>query len=315
MGTLASCSDPTILTAAECIEPGRRRLLPAAAEAATAAAAEAVTAAVTAAAVDGRQLRGGGGSSVAEGGTLLWTNPPIGSFDDFGSAMRLLYVMSSGDEWEAPMYMMMAATSPGQAPVRNDYSLATLFSIGWMFIGSFFALNLFVGVICDSFDKIKRQSSTSATMTTEQQQWVDTMRAAAKQKPARGVRPPSDCARRVLFDLVTSSTFDGLVMSVIVANVALMACDYWGMDRQPRVLDAFNGALRTFGHIYYAEAVLKLLALGPGGYFRDGWWANSRDLTCSPLISPDCPWPGALGASYFRDGWWAAASNDITAVC
>jgi len=118
-------------------------------------------------------------------------------------------------------------------------------------------------------------------MTTEQQQWVDTMRAAAKQKPARGVRPPSDCARRVLFDLVTSSTFDGLVMSVIVANVALMACDYWGMDRQPRVLDAFNGALRTFGHIYYAEAVLKLLALGPGGYFRDGWCRFDFFLVCA----------------------------------
>ena len=91
--------------------------------------------------------------------------------------MRLLFVMSTGDNWEAPMFMMMAATEPGHAPVRNDYSPAAFFSIVWMFVGSFFALNLFVGVICDSFNKIKRETNQSATMTQEQQQWVDTMRA------------------------------------------------------------------------------------------------------------------------------------------
>ena len=29
----------------------------------------------------------------------VWENPPIGSFDDFGTAMRLLYIMSTGDSW------------------------------------------------------------------------------------------------------------------------------------------------------------------------------------------------------------------------
>lgn len=79
------------------------------------------------------------------GERIRWTTPGFGSFDSFGDAMKLLYIMGTGDEWEAPMYSMMAATSPGAAPVRNDYSPALIFGISWMFLGAFFAIELFVG--------------------------------------------------------------------------------------------------------------------------------------------------------------------------
>ena len=61
-------------------------------------------------------------------------------------SMRLLYVMSSGDQWEMPMYVMMGASEPGRAPARNDFSLYAIFPIAWMFLGFVFAINLFVGV-------------------------------------------------------------------------------------------------------------------------------------------------------------------------
>eukprot|EP00966_Prymnesium_polylepis_P081939 1897836-Prymnesium_polylepis.1 len=53
---------------------------------------------------------------------------------------------------------------------------------GRMFIGSFFALNLFVGVVVDNFNRIRAEQDGSATMTSEQQQWVDTMQALMNQK-------------------------------------------------------------------------------------------------------------------------------------
>ena len=75
-----------------------------------------------------------------------WANPVVGSFDNFGEAMRLLYVMSTGDQWEVPMRLMMGATAAGVAPGRDDFSPAALFSLAWMFAGYVFAINLFVGV-------------------------------------------------------------------------------------------------------------------------------------------------------------------------
>ena len=54
-----------------------------------------------------RILKGGGGDGLVWDGTqtVEWANPRVGSFDDFGSAMLLLYVMSTGDECVAcPSY-------------------------------------------------------------------------------------------------------------------------------------------------------------------------------------------------------------------
>ena len=53
----------------------------------------------------------------------------FGSFDNFGDAMRLLYIMSSGDQWEQPMFAMMGAQEPGVAPSATTSRPMALFAI------------------------------------------------------------------------------------------------------------------------------------------------------------------------------------------
>ena len=43
------------------------------------------------------------------------------------------------------MYTTMDSTGHFMAPVRNDFSGASLYMLSWMIVGSFIALNLFVG--------------------------------------------------------------------------------------------------------------------------------------------------------------------------
>ena len=112
-----------------------------------------------------------------------WQNPIFGSFDDFGSAMLLLYVLSTGDGWDQVMFYGMDTREPGFSPVRNDTSALSLYFILWMFVGSFFALNLFVGVVVDNFNRIKAVKDGSAHLTEAQAQWVDTMKVSMGQKP------------------------------------------------------------------------------------------------------------------------------------
>ena len=140
-----------------------------------------------------------------------------GSFDDFGAVMMLLYVMSTADGWEVVMYRTMDATSPGQAPVRDDSSTASIFSILWMFVGCFFSMNLFVGVIVDNFNRIKKRLSEedvggTATMTGDQQSWAKSMIAylanAELPKKSQLSLAPHTPARRMVFDLVTSGPFE-----------------------------------------------------------------------------------------------------------
>ena len=80
-------------------------------------------------------------------------------------------------------------------------------------------------------------------MTAEQQQWVNAMRALAKQAPQPGLKPPDNPIRRFLLDVVTSNMFDGLITFVIVLNVCVMACDHWGIEDDKNVNLAYNQAV------------------------------------------------------------------------
>ena len=186
----------------------------------------------------------------------------------------LLYVMSTADTFKDLMYRMMDSTVTGAAPERNDFSSAAVFSVLWMLVGGFFALNLFVGVVVDSFNRIKEDSDLaggSATMTVEQKQWVDMMKTVMKEKPPRVVRPPRNPVRNRLFKIVTAPLFDHVILSAIFANVLVMSTYYLGIeDNQPRFL-LYTWSLIVLTHVFYFEALLKIVGLGCGGYFCDAW--------------------------------------------
>ena len=236
------------------------------------------------AAASRRVLKGGGAKEWDGSEPLHWSNPTAGSFDNFGEAMRLLYIMSSGDQWEQPMFTMMGARGPGHAPIRNDFSAASIYAIVWMFLSYIFAINLFVGVVVDNFSRMQKSESGSATMTHEQQQWGATMRALANAVPTKAMRPPENCIRRIIYKLINSTLFDGFITFVIVANIGVMACDYWGIEQNEAIFAYYNQAMLTFGMIYYVEAALKITALGPSEYFSDNWCRFDFFLVCTSLL-------------------------------
>ena len=247
MGKLASCTDPSLLTREEC---------------------DAASMAM---------------SMYGAGGVVSWSNPPVGSFDDFGASMRLLYVISTTDEWEIIMYKLMDSNEPGMAAIRNDYDLASLFAVSWMLLGSFFALNLFVGVVIDQFNRIKAETDGSATMTPAQMQWVVTIKAAERLRPLRTFKPPKGGLRARVFSFVRMPSFDHFITAVIIANISVMACDFWGLEKLPTVNYAYTTAMNVFSIIYYAEAILKITAFGLQ-YFGDGWCQFDFMLVCTSLI-------------------------------
>ena len=235
-----------------------------------------------------RELKGGHDSNIGDtdfatsDSTMApWLNPAFGSFDSFGSAMLLLYIMSTGDGWEDVMFQGMDAVGPGVAPVRNDFSPSALFFIAWMFFGSFFALNLFVGTICDNFSRIKAETDGSATLTAGQAQWVESLKVRKNSKPSRMARPPNNKARALLFDVAMSRQFELGIMGVIVANVLLMASDHWNPSEG--FATAYSRSMAVFSYIYYCEAVLKITALGLN-YFRDNWCRFDFFLVCTTLL-------------------------------
>ena len=118
---------------------------------------------------------------------------------------------------------------------------------------------------------IQAESDGSATMTDGQLQWVNTMKSMVSQKADKSARRPTSGLRRACFALVSSRPFDFFITGVVVANIAAMACDYFGIEQDVQTYYYYLLLMSVFSYTYYCEAALKLTGLGPMAYFRDSW--------------------------------------------
>ena len=139
------------------------------------------------------------------------------------------------------------------------------------------------GAIVDNFTRIKKETDGSASMTPEQKQWADSMRASLSGS-ARAPREPTHPLRRACFRLVRSQPFDYVVMAVIVANVFTMSCEFEGIEDYPLYSWRFRNAMLFFTYFYYGECILKLIGLGPRNYFADRWCRFDFFLVCVSLM-------------------------------
>ena len=121
-------------------------------------------------------------------------------------------------------------------------------------------------------------------MTPEQKQWQESMNARRGQTAQKAQRPPTHPLRYVLFRVINSSAFDGFLTIAIVANVGVMACDYWGIEQNEEDFKLYTTAMLTFSYIYYVEFVFKMIGLGPTTYFGDNWCRFDFFLVCSSLL-------------------------------
>ena len=76
----------------------------------------------------------------------------------------------------------------------------------------------------------------------------------------------------------------GMIIGVILLNVLEMTCDYYGIEKHPLHYMLYVGANLFFSWIYYFEAVLKLVGLGPRHYFGDKWCRFDFVLVCLSLL-------------------------------
>ena len=87
-------------------------------------------------------------------------------------------------------------------------------------------------------------------MTKEQQQWSTTMKAMVNRAPTKAMQPPTGWVRLAAYELVNSAGFDGFITAVIVANIGVMACDYWGIENDEAILSLYDRAMDVFSMIY-----------------------------------------------------------------
>ena len=79
-----------------------------------------------------------------------------------------------------------------QPGYRESY-VSQMFFVIFILLGSFFILNLFIGVIIDNFNRLKQQyeDGEGIFLTTDQRNWINTLKVASLKKPCRITKRPN----------------------------------------------------------------------------------------------------------------------------
>merc|ERR1719265_2707955 len=204
---------------------------------------------------------------VEQGG--FWLPSLSQSFDNILSSMLTLFEISTTEGWVDVMYSACDSRGSYMEPQRDvNEVFASLFFCLFILVGTFFILNLCVGVIVDNFNKIK-DSGGSIMMTEAQANWSNTMRNFFKRKQFFGLteldlKPP---AQQRAYGFVTHPYCEMFIMTCIILNTVLMGCKQFPTPSESyeEGIKAANYALAV---VFMIEAGIKLFALREN-YFQD----------------------------------------------
>jgi len=202
------------------------------------------------------------------------------NFDNIREAMIALFEITTTEGWMEVLHGAIDSTQAYRKSKRDSKLAAGIFFFFFMCIGSFFLIQLTVGVIIDNFNKIKSQSSMgkSVLLTPQQQKWVENKKLILVSKISF---PVTDLHllplwRQRVFGIVASREFETMIVSCILMNTGVMMMEVVPSPR-PSYAAFINIATNFFMVIYNAEFVVKLLAYGWRGYFQENW--NRFDFT------------------------------------
>ncbi|XP_017923087.2 sodium channel protein type 5 subunit alpha-like [Manacus vitellinus] len=206
-------------------------------------------------------------------GKIFWVNVKV-NFDNVGSGYLALLQVATFKGWMDIMYAAVDSREKDDQPEMEHNLYMYLYFVVFIVFGSFFTLNLFVGVIIDNFNQQKKKiSGEDIFMTEEQKKYYNAMKKLGSKKPQKPIPRPLNKYQGFLFDIVTCQTFDVVIMVLICLNMIMMMVEtYEQSETKTIVLNKIN---ILFVVIFTAECVLKLVALRQY-YFSNAW--NIFDL-------------------------------------
>lgn len=191
-----------------------------------------------------------------------------GNFDNVIAAMTTLFGMMSTEGWVHVMWNAVDATEVHQVPRRDNSPGFVGFFILFMIIGSLFILNLFVGVVINTFNVEKEKLSNNNKMTDLQKEYVEVMIKCYSAKPLKIKKKQGNKIRSACMKFQSHNCFEIFIFVCICLNTIVLALVWYGIsEKVVETLEILNYAFTT---IYTLEAIIKIVALGRD-YFKDSW--------------------------------------------
>ncbi|KAM5233412.1 sodium channel protein type 11 subunit alpha isoform 2-T4 [Hipposideros larvatus] len=201
-------------------------------------------------------------------GNLSWVNLPV-NFDNVGMAYLALLQVATFKGWTDIMHVAVDSRGKEDQPMFETNIYMYLYFVVFIIFGSFFTLNLFIGVIIDNFNQQQKKiSGQDIFMTEEQKKYYNAMKKLGSKKPQKPIPRPLNKCQGLVFDLVTHQIFDVVIIVLILLNmVSMMAESHDQSETMKTILDHLNVA---FVVIFTIECLIKIFALRQY-YFTNGW--------------------------------------------
>ncbi|XP_015741030.1 sodium channel protein type 4 subunit alpha [Coturnix japonica] len=199
---------------------------------------------------------------------VRWVNVKV-NFDNVGLGYLSLLQVATFKGWMDIMYAAVDSREIEEQPVYEINLYMYIYFVIFIIFGSFFTLNLFIGVIIDNFNQQKKKfGGKDIFMTEEQKKYYNAMKKLGSKKPQKPIPRPSNKFQGMVFDFVTKQVFDISIMILICLNMVTMMVET--DDQSETKTDILYKINLVFIVIFTGECVLKMFALRYY-YFTIGW--------------------------------------------
>ncbi|KAM6958571.1 sodium channel protein type 2 subunit alpha-like isoform 3-T5 [Tautogolabrus adspersus] len=197
-----------------------------------------------------------------------WKNVKI-NFDNVGAGYLALLQVATFKGWMDIMYAAVDSRNLEEQPNYEVNLYMYLYFVIFIIFGSFFTLNLFIGVIIDNFNQQKKKfGGQDIFMTEEQKKYYNAMKKLGSKKPQKPIPRPTNAFQGCVFDCITKQAFDIVIMILICLNMVTMMVE---TDDQTPDMDKILYRINlVFIVLFTGECVLKMISLRHY-YFTIGW--------------------------------------------
>nr|XP_016849705.1 PREDICTED: sodium channel protein type 5 subunit alpha [Anolis carolinensis] len=206
-------------------------------------------------------------SSVPDVNRIDCINAPV-NFDNIMKGYLALLQVATFKGWMEIMYAAVDAPS-GTRPCFENNMYAYIYFVVFIVFGSYFMLNLFIGVVIDNFNQQRKKIRGELIfLSDDQKKYYNALKKLGSKKPVKAVPRSLNKFQGLLYDVVTKQGFDIFIISLILLNVVIMAVEYEGQPEDAKkLLETINS---VFVAIFTGECIMKILALRLF-YFKDNW--------------------------------------------
>ncbi|XP_027135069.1 sodium channel, voltage gated, type VIII, alpha subunit b isoform X1 [Larimichthys crocea] len=199
---------------------------------------------------------------------VRWKNVKI-NFDNVGAGYLALLQVATFKGWMDIMYAAIDSRKVEDQPIYEDNLYMYIYFVIFIIFGSFFTLNLFIGVIIDNFNQQKKKfGGQDIFMTEEQKKYYNAMKKLGSKKPQKPIPRPQNKFQGMVFDFVTQQVFDISIMILICLNMVTMMVET--DDQSKETEEVLYWVNFFFIVVFTGEFLLKLFSLRHY-YFTNGW--------------------------------------------